>query len=1343
MRRGTKIALWAVATFAGLVAIAVLALLLILPSRWFHDHVRDRIVAEVERATGGETEIGSFDFDWRKLTARIGPLTLHGTEPAGEAPLLHADSVTVGLKLVSVLRRDIDIASLHVERPEINLLIDAQGHTNIPNPRVKTNVTDPVQAILDLAVKDFAVDGGTLRYADRRVPLDVRGQGVEIHLSFDRRGPKYAGTVNSESLTVDAGSMKQFALGLESRIQVERNTLTVESASFTTRRSKATITARLSDFRRPTAEFTLEATGDLAELGGPLGLPSPHTGTITFSGRGTYSEAESFRLAGTAGARGIAVDQGGVRVRNAALDAEVQLNRGELRLTTLRAGALGGRFSGSAALANDFKDLRVQGDVSGLTIRRLAEVEGISNPAWDGTVSGPVELTGTMAKGSRDLKVSGNLQIVPIPGVPPFEGDVDFAYDQRSGRLQLGQSFLKTPASRVNVAGTWGDALHISLETRDLRDVLPVAAMVSPGSKVPELPVAIGPGGRVAFEGTASGPADRIQMSGVLQGEKLTFEKRPVDTFRTSLVASSSRIRLQNTEAAVGDASLTGSLDVGLNDWKVTDASPLDGKFRLRSASVASVLRAADMKDVQVDGALVADAEIKGRAGDPNAAARIVLASPTLFGEKFDRMQADLRHTGPDVERAGVQLEAGAGRVWIDATFTHPANNLREGQAAFEITTRNLSLGHFKRISDLRPGTSGTIEVRAKGVAGLRNSELALHELAGQVSMRDLVADGRELGNFTVDVSSKHDVADYGVKGSLRGSDIRGKGSLNLTGDYHGQGELSFTPMAISVLQDIAMPKRGGEPLPFDGVVAGKLAFSGSLRNPDQTKLRLELSSLELVPARQIKDRDKQRDLALRNQGPVVIERDQKGWQVRSAKFTGTDTNLDLSGTLDLSAKSPWDLKVNGSLNLGVLDEFSPDMLSTGIATVNATMRGSLEHPQLIGRFELKDASFYMTDLPNGLDQANGVIVFDPSRATIEKLTATSGGGRITLSGYIVYGNGDPAFRLQARAEGVRIRYPEGVSTSSNAALNLTGSKSQSVLSGTITVLRASFNPQTDVGSLLAGAGKPIETPTAPNPYLQSMHLDVRIETVPNLSLQTTLSKNLEAQADLRVRGTAVRPAVLGHVNVTQGEIEFFGNKYQINRGEISFYNLARIEPVVAMDLETKVRGVDVNISFNGTLPNKLNFSYRSDPPLQSNEIIALLAMGRDPTRYGGLGSAQAQSSTSAAAGGLNPTGNMIGSALAAPVSDRLQRFFGVSRLKLDPSLSSLTGSQSTQSRLGLTIEQQVSRDITVTYVANLTDANQQIIRVQWDLTRTWSVVALREENGLFGIDFQFRKRFK
>jgi translocation and assembly module TamB len=231
------------------------------------------------------------------------------------------------------------------------------------------------------------------------------------------------------------------------------------------------------------------------------------------------------------------------------------------------------------------------------------------------------------------------------------------------------------------------------------------------------------------------------------------------------------------------------------------------------------------------------------------------------------------------------------------------------------------------------------------------------------------------------------------------------------------------------------------------------------------------------------------------------------------------------------------------------------------------------------------------------------------------------------------------------------------------------------------------------------------------------------------------MTSDLQAEADLRVRGTAAKPAVLGRVTINQGEIQFFGNKYAINRGEIGFYNPARIEPVLDMDLETRVRGIQVNISFSGPL-TKLNFSYRSDPPMQTNEVISLLAMGRAPDQTAGIASSQVVSNTNYVATGTNA---LLGQAIAAPVSGRLQRFFGVSRLKIDPNLQNLDATP--QARL--TLEQNISRNVTLTYITNLANANQQIVRLEVDLNRNWSVVAVREENGLFGVDFLYKKRFR
>ncbi len=276
----------------------------------------------------------------------------------------------------------------------------------------------------------------------------------------------------------------------------------------------------------------------------------------------------------------------------------------------------------------------------------------------------------------------------------------------------------------------------------------------------------------------------------------------------------------------------------------------------------------------------------------------------------------------------------------------------------------------------------------------------------------------------------------------------------------------------------------------------------------------------------------------------------------------------------------------------------------------------------------------------------------------------------------------------------------------------------------------AAFEPHTDPGSLLAQSTKPLPAHPAPSEYLRGLNFDVRIESGPNLEVQTSLTRDVEAEAELRLRGNAARPMLLGDISINQGEIQFLGNKYTVNRAEIRFINPTKVEPTFDVDLETKARGITVNISFSGTM-TKLNATYRSDPPLQSSDIIALLAVGRDPNSTA-LSNAQSRTNL------LETGASTLSQAVAAPVSNRLQRFFGVSRLKIDPSLTGVENIP--QARV--TLEQQVSRDITLTYITNLSRTQEQIVRVQWDINRRWSAIAVREENGVFGIDFQYRKRF-
>jgi translocation and assembly module TamB len=284
-------------------------------------------------------------------------------------------------------------------------------------------------------------------------------------------------------------------------------------------------------------------------------------------------------------------------------------------------------------------------------------------------------------------------------------------------------------------------------------------------------------------------------------------------------------------------------------------------------------------------------------------------------------------------------------------------------------------------------------------------------------------------------------------------------------------------------------------------------------------------------------------------------------------------------------------------------------------------------------------------------------------------------------------------------------------------------------------VLRTGINLQSDFSSILAKSAEPVRTPSARKGPLAGLSFDVQIETAPDVQLESSLTENLQAEANLRLRGTASNPALLGRINITQGKLTFFGTKYTLSQGSIAFYNPLKIEPILNIDLETKARGIDITLTVSGPL-TKLTLTPRSDPPLQFSEIVALLATGRAPTSDPSLLSQQSTEPQSWQQMGASA---LLGSAIANPVAGRLQRFFGVSKLRIDPTLSGVENNP--QARL--TLEQQVTPELTFTYITNVTSSNPQVVRVEWAFSRQWSVVALREENGLFGVDFFYKRRFK
>src|SRR3974390_3100934 len=92
---------WTVAGFFLLLVILAVGGYFYLKSNGFQQFALRKIADQADAATGGKTQVGGLDFSLSTLTAHLYNITVRGTEGPDQPPLLHADRLTVGIKIVS------------------------------------------------------------------------------------------------------------------------------------------------------------------------------------------------------------------------------------------------------------------------------------------------------------------------------------------------------------------------------------------------------------------------------------------------------------------------------------------------------------------------------------------------------------------------------------------------------------------------------------------------------------------------------------------------------------------------------------------------------------------------------------------------------------------------------------------------------------------------------------------------------------------------------------------------------------------------------------------------------------------------------------------------------------------------------------------------------------------------------------------------------------------------------------------------------------------------------------------------------------------------------------------
>jgi translocation and assembly module TamB len=262
----------AIAAAALIVAVVAVALT-VMQTNWFRNYVREKIVAAIEDGTGGITEIGSFSFDVSQLHAHLADLVIHGREPAGAAPFVRVESIDLYARAFSG-GRIAGISALQIERPQVNVLVFADGRTNLPTPKPSApSKNTPLETVVDLAVGHFELRDGMLSYNSRPQPLDIRANNLRAQLWYHLLDRDYQGQLSLEPIYVVAGRNAPVAISVTLPVALERDGIRLHDARIATADSAIQIDGSMEDLRQPKFSAHIRGKLTLADLKKAADLP--------------------------------------------------------------------------------------------------------------------------------------------------------------------------------------------------------------------------------------------------------------------------------------------------------------------------------------------------------------------------------------------------------------------------------------------------------------------------------------------------------------------------------------------------------------------------------------------------------------------------------------------------------------------------------------------------------------------------------------------------------------------------------------------------------------------------------------------------------------------------------------------------------------------------------------------------------------------------------------------------------------------------------------------------------------------------------------------------------------
>ncbi|HDT13088.1 MAG TPA: hypothetical protein ENO03_01900 [Candidatus Aminicenantes bacterium] len=356
------------------------------------------------------------------------------------------------------------------------------------------------------------------------------------------------------------------------------------------------------------------------------------------------------------------------------------------------------------------------------------------------------------------------------------------------------------------------------------------------------------------------------------------------------------------------------------------------------------------------------------------------------------------------------------------------------------------------------------------------------------------------------------------------------------------------------------------------------------------------------------------------------------------------------------------------------------------------------------------------------------------SALTLTSFGGKLGGGAISGSGRVGLAEGAVA-SMDLRLEGrdMVLAPFERMRAQADASLRVIKDSRHFVTEGEILFERLSF--RREIYEPFEFSSAPGEAPEGPS-FFDGMTLNIRLRGDDDVTIENSLGR-FNARFDLTLAGSLDEPVLLGDLDIVSGDFYFQDRSFRVIHGRLGFTDPVTTEPYLDFRGEAYVKDFRVTLTMSGPA-SRLKPEFTSSPPLPPEEILSLLALGESFRRM--YYSYSGDRSTA-----LNTA-----SLLTYQIADLAKRgaggLFSLDRFRIDPYIpEGAPGGIAAR----LTVGKKISQSVLVLYSTVLASSSVRseiddfpIFRVEWDISRRFSLVGGQDDRGRLGIDVKFRRRF-